>query len=70
MTRASLRSVGGDVAWLVTRARYRPTLTHAFYLGVEPMQRRGVNSSCQVQSHLFMCSRLVEGDSWAPVSVT
>ena len=35
----------------------------AFHLGVEPFckQRRGVNYSCQVQSHLFMCSLFQQG---------
>ena len=47
----------------------------AFHLGVEPFckQRRGVNYSCQVQSHLFMCSLFQffsKGDRWASAYVS
>lgn len=63
MTRASLRSVGDDVAWLVTREV--PPDVDAFYLGVEPfcMQCSAAVSisSSQVQSHLFMCSLFQRG---------
>lgn len=59
LARASLQSVGEDVAWMVTRARYRPTLTHSTW-GPSPLQRPRCHSSCQVQSpsvHVFSSCR-------------
>lgn len=72
MTRASLRSVGDDVAWLVTREV--PPDVDAFYLGVEPfcMQCSAAVSILRARySPICSCALFFsEGDSWASVYVS